>query len=333
MNEIINKSEDIKQYVDNYVIAAMIDGIIKCGKPYIIKDIWYKLHENEINNIDINMDINCYTLAILAASQSNNEELVDELVSEIKDKFMQQMLKNKELVSWNKILTAYGYLKKYDKMWSQYYELKKYLKPDIQCLCIMANIDHRAEYQIIALNEALKYIKNWDKIKETNYGELKGLYRVAVAVNHTKMKDLLWNRYLKHETDYIDVIAYCQFDGVSYSFDNLYKSENKYLLNLVDELIEKSNHVIDVKTIHPEMSNNISKHKMISYHSEKKALAFLIDHDVNTISINVNMRMCDDCHAFFCSVSKLYPHKVVECVDPKIKHVFMKGQCSCTRKN
>ena len=195
----------------------------------------------------------------------------------------------------------------------------------------MATIDDRKEYQINASDQALKYIDDWDEIKSTNYGELKGLHRIAVNVNHTKMKDLLW-KHLKDETNYVDVIASCEFNGDLYLFNNLYKTANKYLLNLVDELIEKSDHVIDTKKIHPELSNDTNKYKMISYHSERKALAFLINNGIDNISINANMRMCNDCHAFFCSVSKLDTNIIVECGDPKIKHVFINGQCSCSKQ-
>ena len=267
----------------------------------------------------------------MAAYQSNNEYLVNQLVDEIKHNLMDNL--KYDILSWNKILTAYGYLKNYDAMWTQYNQMITFIKPDIQSLCIMATIDNREQYQNIALDHALKYIHDWNEIKVNNYGELKGLYRIAVDINHEEMKKLLWE-YLKDETNYVDVIANCEINGDIYSFNNLYnKTDDKYVLNLVDELIEKSNHKIDI-THHPETQiDDMNKYKMISYHSEKKALAFILseEDDGDIIKINVNMRMCVDCHNFFCNVSKLYPKKVIQCIDPKMKHIFVSGECSCVK--
>eukprot|EP01084_Bolivina_argentea_P194077 332955_1 len=81
-----------------------------------------------------------------------------------------------------------------------------------------------------------------------------------------------WN-ILQFETDFIDVITKCNWNNNNYTFTNLYKTENKYILNLVNKLIDKTNHIIDISN-YPEVNSNINTYKMVSYHSEKKALAF-----------------------------------------------------------
>ena len=65
------------------------------------------------------------------------------------------------------------------------------------------------------------------------------------------------------------------------------------------------------------------------YHAEKKALAFLLRGDAESIRIFVSLRMCRDCHAFFAAVSRRHAQLEIECVDPNTRHTFRNGQCSC----
>eukprot|EP01084_Bolivina_argentea_P194076 332954_1 len=73
-----------------------------------------------------------------------------------------------------------------------------------------------------------------------------------------------WN-ILQFETDFIDVITKCNWNNNNYTFTNLYKTENKYILNLVNKLIDKTNHIIDISN-YPEVNSNINTYKMVSYH-------------------------------------------------------------------
>ncbi len=69
---------------------------------------------------------------------------------------------------------------------------------------------------------------------------------------------------------------------------------------MIYRIICKVDHEIDV-TNYSEISNEYAK-QLLLHHAEKKSLAFLLDKGVNNIVINVNMRMCSDCHKLFCNV-------------------------------
>eukprot|EP00485_Elphidium_margaritaceum_P018549 CAMPEP_0202723284 /NCGR_PEP_ID=MMETSP1385-20130828/164701_1 /ASSEMBLY_ACC=CAM_ASM_000861 /TAXON_ID=933848 /ORGANISM="Elphidium margaritaceum" /LENGTH=64 /DNA_ID=CAMNT_0049388367 /DNA_START=16 /DNA_END=207 /DNA_ORIENTATION=+ len=38
--DIVYDRRSISQYIDHYVFAAMIDGLIKCGKAHKVASIW-----------------------------------------------------------------------------------------------------------------------------------------------------------------------------------------------------------------------------------------------------------------------------------------------------
>ena len=80
--------------------------------------------------------------------------------------------------------------------------------------------------------------------------------------------------------------------------------------------------------IAPELPSEIAKRKHLKSHSEKKALAVLLKQKgTKNIKIKVFMRMCQDCHQFFCAVSKKYSEHDIQCVDPKGIHLFKHGVC------
>lgn len=121
----------------------------------------------------------------------------------------------------------------------------------------------------------------------------------------------------------------------SIEFNNLIKREDKSLLKNVRKLIQSTNHEIDTFQLTGRgLTNQDRKKENIMFHCEKKALAYMINltkdnSHYKTINIVTNLRMCDDCHRFFCAVSKCFSQKQIILTDPKTKHLFENGHCSC----
>eukprot|EP01083_Nonionella_stella_P271906 921853_1 len=108
----------------------------------------------------------------------------------------------------------------------------------------------------------------------------------------------------------------------------------------VDLLMREIDYKINT-SICTEMSSEIARQKHLKSHSEKKALAIVLkqedfesfsDKDQN-IKIKVGMKMCQDCHAFFCQVSKKYNEHNIQCVDPVGTHLFLNGVCQLCRSS
>ncbi|KAL5975111.1 hypothetical protein ACLOJK_031788 [Asimina triloba] len=72
------------------------------------------------------------------------------------------------------------------------------------------------------------------------------------------------------------------------------------------------------------------KEKILSYHSEKLAVAFaLLEANCGqTIRIVKNLRICHDCHAFMKLVSRIFNREIIV-RDRKRFHHFVEGSCSC----
>lgn len=72
------------------------------------------------------------------------------------------------------------------------------------------------------------------------------------------------------------------------------------------------------------------KETVVSYHSEKLALAFglINSRSKETIRITKNLRICGDCHLAFKLLSEIYRREIM--VRDAIRfHLFKKGNCSC----
>eukprot|EP00485_Elphidium_margaritaceum_P021540 CAMPEP_0202719198 /NCGR_PEP_ID=MMETSP1385-20130828/128962_1 /ASSEMBLY_ACC=CAM_ASM_000861 /TAXON_ID=933848 /ORGANISM="Elphidium margaritaceum" /LENGTH=119 /DNA_ID=CAMNT_0049382273 /DNA_START=33 /DNA_END=388 /DNA_ORIENTATION=- len=118
----------------------------------------------------------------------------------------------------------------------------------------------------------MQYITNWSALKHTHYGELKGLYRIAVSVQHDALCTTLWN-ILQTETQFTDVVATFEHNARWYEFNNVHKTEDARVLRLVDKYMHRTEHKPDIDH-YPEIAHqhNSTRHKMVSYHAEKKAL-------------------------------------------------------------
>ncbi|XP_074275753.1 putative pentatricopeptide repeat-containing protein At5g09950 [Silene latifolia] len=72
-----------------------------------------------------------------------------------------------------------------------------------------------------------------------------------------------------------------------------------------------------------------SKEEVLSYHSEKLAVAFVLTRkSSSTIRIMKNLRVCGDCHLAFRYISKIVDRKIV-LRDSNRFHHFSDGICSC----
>lgn len=72
-----------------------------------------------------------------------------------------------------------------------------------------------------------------------------------------------------------------------------------------------------------------SKDELLSYHSEKLAIAFVLTRkSTSTIRIMKNLRVCGDCHLAFRYISKIIGRQIV-LRDSNRFHHFSHGECSC----
>ncbi|XP_020590888.1 putative pentatricopeptide repeat-containing protein At5g09950 [Phalaenopsis equestris] len=72
-----------------------------------------------------------------------------------------------------------------------------------------------------------------------------------------------------------------------------------------------------------------SKEELLSYHSEKLALAFVLTRSLGVpIRIMKNLRVCGDCHLAFCYISKVIGRQII-LRDYNRFHHFEDGTCSC----
>ncbi|XP_042447971.1 putative pentatricopeptide repeat-containing protein At5g09950 [Zingiber officinale] len=72
-----------------------------------------------------------------------------------------------------------------------------------------------------------------------------------------------------------------------------------------------------------------TKEELLSYHSEKLAVAFVLSHS-STIPIRImkNLRVCGDCHSAFCYISKIVERRITLRDSIRFHH-FEDGRCSC----
>ena len=64
-------------------------------------------------------------------------------------------------------------------------------------------------------------------------------------------------------------------------------------------------------------------------HPEKQAMAWLIHQRSAVLEIDVNFKLCEDCHEWFKSCSALVKGRPIKAREPKLTHVFCDGKCSC----
>ena len=317
LEEIMESKQVMMRLLDDHVLVAIVDGLSRNDRTEYIEPIW-----NEVLSHGFKPNINCYGTVIVALSHNPKQrDLVDSLVSSMKRGHLNEMKYDRV---WNQILIAYSNLKDQERVWKEYEEMKLYYTPNAITLSILC-----AECSQKALDEAKAYIAGigWDTL---SHRELKGFERVAAKVGDKELIQTLQPILTsKMEEDRVDVVAQLTMDGMDerVRFDNFYKFEHDSILQTIQDLIKETEHRIDTKQ-HPEI-DAVSAHRLIAYHAEKKALAFALNKGAMDITIRLNLRMCNDCHRFFCNVSSLHPSKEITVFDPRKRHNFRNGTCSC----
>ena len=75
-------------------------------------------------------------------------------------------------------------------------------------------------------------------------------------------------------------------------------------------------------------STPAQQRRSLSSHAEKRALAELLSRRADTLEIDINFKVCVDCHAFFEGASELLQREI-SVREPKLVHTFVNGTCSC----
>ena len=162
-------------------------------------------------------------------------------------------------------------------------------------------------------------------------------YRIASRCGEEKMVDDLWRILAAKQRDgriKNNVISRFELNGKQYAMENGYAFCEFKSVSIVDRLMAETDYVIDTLPA-LELHHKAAQQRHLKSHSEKKALAVLLQMggQQQPIWISVTMRMCSDCHQFFCAMSAFYKRQI-ECVDPKGVHLFIDGTCSlchCSR--
>lgn len=129
-----------------------------------------------------------------------------------------------------------------------------------------------------------------------------------------------------------EVFASVDIDGEVHRFTNqppAVGSPDAELLDQVLGVVSSGTGWIPDKSSLP--ATDLPQKKMewtLRNHAEKQALAFLVSHCCLDQQITVSIRMCQDCHSFFCAASEAFRQRL-SVRDKAMTHVFEQGQCSC----
>ena len=110
-----------------------------------------------------------------------------------------------------------------------------------------------------------------------------------------------------------------------------------FLFNAENDSVEKQQ---DMKTrrrtqraqptsVVNKWGQRVSKEDSLAFYCEKKALAALWECDASEPAIEVNFKMCNDCHTAFKVASRLWVGRSIRVNDGSRHHVFCNGVCSC----
>lgn len=110
---------------------------------------------------------------------------------------------------------------------------------------------------------------------------------------------------------------------------HLQKKEIYKMLHEIEGQLRIAGYVVNITA---ELHNLDAEQKgnILSYHSEKLALAFgiLSTPPGATLRISKNLRICTDCHSFAKILSGVYNRKLI--IRDRIRfHHFQNGSCSC----
>ncbi len=216
-------------------------------------------------------------------------------------------------------------------MWSFY---NKYVRNNHYCckgLTVLAKYETRKYKMTHILNIIDKY---FDLNEDLSINQLILFYRIAVKCKNHRFRQHIWNILeQKDQENKIkkNVFAKFSLNGETHAIEYGYNEECEFNSDIiVDKIMNEIDYKINTLYCHELPSKN-AKEKHLKYNSEKKVLAVLINEKEKQLSndknirIKVSMKMCMDCHQFFCQISNKYVDYIIECVDPSGNHVFKNG--------
>ena len=330
LREIMD-SQRLRQCVNHKVAALILDGLIRSEKVNLVQSVWSTLCEPMTF-----VDAHCFGLALMAAQRAQNEQFVDELVDGVKRRCRGELVTG--ALWWNHILSAYGRLKRCDKMWSEFEAMKRMKgsePPDIVTIHILLRFDSRPSSQRRALREMKWSECQWNELRLRHFGEMKAIYRAAIFMKDEPLKRMLSPFMCGEVREEVPVRATFRCNGQMYSFNNLYGEQydiggaQQEISHLVADLVQHSGHCLDTRS-YPEISGEHAQ-TLLLHHAEKKALAYLLSAGSakESVVVHVNYPMCSDCHRFYIAVSRLFRNLQIVCCDKHCQHRFHDGRCSC----
>ena len=159
MNHIMRSANNVKKYVDDVVFCGILNGIIKTGQSGLFNDIWRKIYIQ----CGIQPNIECYRYALLASSLSSNDQsLLNGIITDVKNIYIKSddVAQSRKETLYHHILTAYLNLNKYDKMWTEYNEMKdRYcIEPNLITLSILSAVNDK-EYIMKSMKEIKEFLQ------------------------------------------------------------------------------------------------------------------------------------------------------------------------------
>eukprot|EP01083_Nonionella_stella_P282206 960369_1 len=298
-------------------------------EPDILMNMWHFV----VNEQNIAPDIHCHCLMTWSLSK-HNQAMAQALLTQLENSDEMQRLLATNHVDFLQILNSYANMTQFDKMWAfynEYIERWKHGKHDVDALKNMATLYTQLSEGL--LHEIVRtLLRHFDLNCDLSVDELIVFHRIAAHTENKAMQDkisaVLQNKDKKIK---MNVVSHFMLNGESHSICSGY-DEGGCAFNshqIVDALMQEIGYEMNTsECVYSQLSSDVAKRNHLKSHSEKKALAILLkQQNEQNIKIKVSMRMCVDCHDFFCQISKQYKTQNIQCVDPKGIHIFQNGVC------
>ena len=278
----------------------------------------------------IDPDVGCQCMAIIAFSRNaTHSQIHRDKAMEILNDIDSKTLRKLSAVQFRQVLTGYANVGELDKMWKVYDEFMRI---------------NNTEYDVEALNVMISRETNEDKVRDIleivcsalNGGtridtkQMMSFYRIALRLGDQEKIQKFSVEMERDQRTRHNVTATFWMKGREYRIDSGYIPQCPFRgVFHVERLMEQIGYRMDVSAA-PEMKSEIAARKLLKSHSEKKALAISLlwnENETRDVNVEVDMRMCSDCHQFFCAVSDKFRETRIHCTDPKGVHLFVNGQC------
>ena len=312
------------------VLTNIVHGLSRSGlaRTIDVARLWRSLCRRRRTE----PNLNALSVAIVAAAQSKNERFLFELTESVATRFGDAVTVNGGLL-WNQMLCAFLAVDRADKAWTLFEEFERgaelcaVLKV-LATLCSNANANANANLEGRALSEAKRRSDEWTSAALCE-SFAKAFYRSALRMGDADSASRLrqrmateWPFSLRAKS----VRARFECDGVRFCFRNGDGAHS----DLVDAMCDRVGFESDAAQC-PELSEETASRRWIRAHAEKRALCFCLrsKKQRERVEIDVDLRMCTDCHRFFKAVSAHFPETLIVCTDPRKRHIFQRGECSC----